>query len=559
MNGDRLVVLPGAILSLLGFCFACQSDDTLNTGDVQNDHGADVLLDAGPDSYSDVTDDTAIDVASLDATEPSDASPSHDVSQDVALDGGEGFDIGFDISDFDADEAPDVKADAEIVCEPDNPCASGFSCDSDLDCISTNCVDGECQAPTCDDGIKNGDETDVDCGGSDCPPCEISRQCELDSDCVSSVACYEGTCDPFCGGSGDSDDPWLICNPEAYLGLLLTDQFVEDAFLVTQALDMSELDDGAVNAVAMDWTFRGEFDGGLKPIENFTMELNTNNAGFFPQTGSAVIKNVTIVDADVSAVSRVGVLVGNNSGSEIRNCHVSGTARAVGGGPFSSARMAGVLVGSTGGEIVDSSSAGHAEGDEGRVGGLVGELYNGQIRRSFSTATVSSEEGPVGGLVGTIGGLSVSDTKIEYSYATGDVAGGWQVGGLVGEVSAHMDVLHSYATGSATADIGSAGGAVGDLRGTITHSYSTGTAEGASSTGGFVGVDGRANTFSQNIVEHNYWNIETSGNDTSPVGEGLTTEEFGDESSFDESWIFEPDDDFVWTMPDGGPPSLWWQ
>ncbi|MEL6942053.1 MAG: M43 family zinc metalloprotease, partial [Bacteroidota bacterium] len=33
-------------------------------------------------------------------------------------------------------------------------------------------------APTCDDGIQNGDEEGVDCGGSDCPPCMMEPTCD---------------------------------------------------------------------------------------------------------------------------------------------------------------------------------------------------------------------------------------------------------------------------------------------------------------------------------------------------------------------------------------------
>ncbi len=36
---------------------------------------------------------------------------------------------------------------------------------------NANCLSG-CAGPTCDDGIQNGDEQGVDCGGSSCPPCQ---------------------------------------------------------------------------------------------------------------------------------------------------------------------------------------------------------------------------------------------------------------------------------------------------------------------------------------------------------------------------------------------------
>lgn len=40
-------------------------------------------------------------------------------------------------------------------------------------------------APTCTDGIKNGFETDVDCGGPFCPKCANFRGCLTNSDCLS--------------------------------------------------------------------------------------------------------------------------------------------------------------------------------------------------------------------------------------------------------------------------------------------------------------------------------------------------------------------------------------
>jgi hypothetical protein len=44
---------------------------------------------------------------------------------------------------------------------------------------------GHCVKKWCTDGTKNGDETDVDCGGS-CPPCASGNACLVDADCVTS-------------------------------------------------------------------------------------------------------------------------------------------------------------------------------------------------------------------------------------------------------------------------------------------------------------------------------------------------------------------------------------
>jgi hypothetical protein len=50
-----------------------------------------------------------------------------------------------------------------------------------------------CMAATCGDGIKDGAETDVDCGGPVCPQCYNRQHCNNASDCLSG-ACPGGVC-----------------------------------------------------------------------------------------------------------------------------------------------------------------------------------------------------------------------------------------------------------------------------------------------------------------------------------------------------------------------------
>ena len=69
---------------------------------------------------------------------------------------------------------------------------------------------GSCAAcdPTCSDGATNGDEEDVDCGGTDCDPCPI--------DCVEAWADY-GECSATCG-SGFKTRTWAVSTAEGYGG-----------------------------------------------------------------------------------------------------------------------------------------------------------------------------------------------------------------------------------------------------------------------------------------------------------------------------------------------------
>lgn len=58
---------------------------------------------------------------------------------------------------------------------------------------------------TCFDGAKNGEETDVDCGGQTCSACSDGRACNKNSDCFSQV-CKNGICQA-------SSDPSITNQP----------------------------------------------------------------------------------------------------------------------------------------------------------------------------------------------------------------------------------------------------------------------------------------------------------------------------------------------------------
>jgi len=54
--------------------------------------------------------------------------------------------------------------------------------------------DGGADLPKCTDGVRNGEETDVDCGGG-CLPCAQCMRCKVATDCETSQ-CADGTCGP---------------------------------------------------------------------------------------------------------------------------------------------------------------------------------------------------------------------------------------------------------------------------------------------------------------------------------------------------------------------------
>jgi hypothetical protein len=98
-------------------------------------------------------------------------------------------------------------------------CADTKSCKIPSDCVSAICKGAvgakTCAAPACDDNVKNGDETDIDCGGA-CvgmgAVCDTGQHCKLPTDCLSSV-CKASVCQaPTCtDGVQNGDETGADC------------------------------------------------------------------------------------------------------------------------------------------------------------------------------------------------------------------------------------------------------------------------------------------------------------------------------------------------------------
>lgn len=192
------------------------------------------------------------------------------------------------------------------------------------------------------------------------------------------------------------------------------------------------------------------------------------------------IRNVELIDVDVTGEDYVGALAGGNTGlveDTYATGEVDADGDAVGG-------LIGINEGTITGSYFDgtvTSVEGNANGDF--TGGLVGISYeNGTISGCYTIATVTSEVGNcTGGLIGANNG-SIND-----SHAICSVTGNEAVGGLVGENSSNGSIDNSYADGDVTGDV-RVGGLIGFNDFTITDSYFTGevTATG-DYTGGLAG------------------------------------------------------------------------
>jgi len=127
-----------------------------------------------------------------------------------------------------------------------------------------------------------------------------------------------------------------------------------------------------------------------------------------------VIRNLGVMNADVTGHEAVGGLVGVNWQGTVSNCYSSGNVTGY--------YRVGGLAGSGAGTVSNSYSRANVTGMV-FVGGLVGYNRN-TVSNSYSTGNVTGNL--AGGLVGE------NDGTVSDSYSTGSVSGNEGVGGLAG-------------------------------------------------------------------------------------------------------------------------------
>lgn len=109
--------------------------------------------------------------------------------------------------------------DAKCAVPTGNPNGKdpGGECTVGQDCKSGVCTEGKCAEPTPTDGVLNGDETDIDCGGATAPKCARGRGCKAPTDCDTN-ACVESKCtDPsHTDGTKNGNETGVDCGgPDA--------------------------------------------------------------------------------------------------------------------------------------------------------------------------------------------------------------------------------------------------------------------------------------------------------------------------------------------------------
>ena len=223
-------------------------------------------------------------------------------------------------------------------------------------------------------------------------------------------------------------------------------------FMFDNDIDMSGVT-GFTAIGTLENAFKGTVYGNGHVVNNMTIDAASSPfMGLFGYTNQATIKDIGVINANVTGGAYTGILVGKAENSQISNAYTSGTVTS----------------------------------DRDQIGGLAGEIKNSTATNVYSTADVKGN-GNVGGLVGISNG-----SVIEKAFATGKATAiKFQAGGLIGAMINGGTVKNSYATGDVNG-VYYDGGFVGLIeKSSISYTfdtvYSTGRANGSDASGGFVG------------------------------------------------------------------------
>ncbi|MCL2444349.1 MAG: hypothetical protein FWD13_12935, partial [Treponema sp.] len=144
-------------------------------------------------------------------------------------------------------------------------------------------------------------------------------------------------------------------------------------YVLTESVELEEPDVNESNWTAIgEYTsaqnnspFTGSFDGGGNTITGLVINISSSYQGMFAYTSGGIIKNLGLVDCDITGGSQVGGIVGiMRETSIVQNCYVTG--------------------------IINGANS---------VGGIVGNVAASMLQNCYSTSNVFGNQN-VGGIVG---------------------------------------------------------------------------------------------------------------------------------------------------------------
>lgn len=343
-------------------------------------------------------------------------------------------------------------------------------------------------------------------------------------------------------GTGYDNDPFIIANNDDLMEFKNNSSLRIGHYSLTNDINLAGV---TYTEAFISESFGGSFNGNGHKISNLTIDAGSGNSlGFFNLLYGSV-DNLALNNISISTTgSSIGGMVSHNYYGSITGSSSSGV--------INGRNSTGGLTGSNyHGEIISSFATGSVNGIWGYIGGLVGNNNKGSIDKSYSNSNVTGNNN-VGGLTGW------NNYYITDCYSAGRVTGVTDVGGLVGLNYSYGHIIRCYSRGGVTGSDNDIGGLVGDNKGTITSSYSTGVVNGSGYVGGLVG---------RNIYDITscFWDTQSSGMtdgvgdaEPDPVGVmGRDTIQMQTITTFtDAGWNFNS----VWDGCDGlSYPRLQWQ
>lgn len=343
--------------------------------------------------------------------------------------------------------------------------------------------------------------------------------------------------------------------------------------------------------------FTGSFDGQGHSITGLVINRPAaETVGLFGYCGTnSLLKDVALIDANVTGGTYgVGILAGWVRGGVVDGCFASGIVTC----NTHDTRVGGLLGWLDESDCIASWFSGTVTGSGAAiwVGGLTGDNSSGLISRCYASGAVTSNgaSSQAGGLSAhqsnRYGSARTSQIEKSFSTATVQALGASWGGGLVAVVGGQSSIEQCWASGAVTAE-NLAGGLAAQTQIKFVDCYARGPVTGAalaSGVGGFaaqfqqyiggadrcyatglvtpVGVSTWKGGFgafpaTDGLVEHSFWDTESTGQPTSALntGTGQTTAQMKSLATFQGAgWSIADGamEGFVWAILPGDYPYL---
>lgn len=262
-------------------------------------------------------------------------------------------------------------------------------------------------------------------------------------------------------GEGTNINPYIISSMGelAFISNMVNNgdkKYIEAYYILDNDLDASGHEWIPIGNTSK--KFKGTFDGNGNEISNIKVSSTSNSVGFFGYVyGEGTVRNLGIVDSNISGKGDVGGIAGYNSGS-ILNCYTNTQINA-------SSTNCGGIVGRNAGSIRNCYFTGVITSSDNNIGGIAG-INSSVINYCYSSGTIESSGKNTGGVIGNNSGNLIN------SYSDGQIYGeGQYIGGVAGLSSGN--IMNCFNTGDIDNNGEYVGGITGKNSGVILNSYNT--------------------------------------------------------------------------------------